>query len=89
MTFDFDAVFNPTPEQMEQRREREKQIHNALIADRACDLCQKAVFEPRYEHGMPSGSYCFCSVTGKLREYPYATGKKCELWELRAEEATE
>lgn len=83
---DFDATFNPTPEQMEQRRKREKQIHNALIADRACELCKKAVFEPRHEHGMPSGNYCFCSVIGKLREYPYETGKNCEHWELAPEE---
>lgn len=78
-------LFNPTPEQIGKRREREKQIINGLIKNRCCTFCRKARFEPHIEHGKYAGEDCICSITGKMRFYPEDNGKNCEFWELKAE----
>lgn len=86
MTFDFDAVFNPTPEQKKRRQKILKDIRKQMIKGKCCDYCVNARFTTHYEHGMESGADCYCCITGKLRLWPQHNGKRCENWELRKEE---
>ena len=78
-------LFNPTPKEEEEFRQKLNKIIQRQKDDKHCSFCIHAIEHPHIEMGYESGTDIYCDILEEWR-LTYPTGQECPYWEMKGEE---